>query len=281
MDGKPIEYTERNDLSFWFPKVVEIYPELVPRTTIVESGIESHLMMSLFDGVEPEGFTELLNRLKLEGAKMGFPCFFRSDQTSAKHSSLGGLRDKEPERPPCFIHRGSEFGQAIYDIIEYTENTQWSMVGCDTWIIRQRLNPIQVLSAFHGLVICQEYRFIVKNGEIAHWGYYWPKEAIKQSARWHTTGIRPDNDAFDAIYEKISKIDDAGYDLLASIAIDVANYIGGDWSVDFLWDVGAGWKLIDMANADQSWIPGATDAPEPSDAERDVLALNLMEKSNG
>ena len=72
---------DRTCLSYWFPRLAATGVS-VPRTEIVRTNV---VLGHLLDGKEPEGFAGFLEDVGSACERIGYPCFFRTGQTSAKH----------------------------------------------------------------------------------------------------------------------------------------------------------------------------------------------------
>jgi hypothetical protein len=78
---------DKTALSYWYPKLVEAGIP-VPRTKIIKMPEKAQkVIWELFDGNSTNGgdTVEFMAELATAAAEMGFPCFLRTDHTSAKH----------------------------------------------------------------------------------------------------------------------------------------------------------------------------------------------------
>jgi len=243
---------DRNRLSYWFPYIADALPaDRYPRTAIIihPAGYD---VLDMLDGVDVPGTAEFLDDLRVAAASIGgYPVFWRSDLSAAKH-------DWEDT---CFVESPDDF-RRIGIFIDNLGATD-SLGGIDVWAVRELLpvlNPI--VTTYRGLPIGRERRYHVRDGEIIEHFPYWPVRAITDTSRLGAP--------LKAIGRISHESDDEVADLSA-MASQVGAAIGGEWSVDFM-ETARGWVCIDMAQWDQSW--------RPSSGDRTDWARTLMEEAS-
>jgi hypothetical protein len=121
---------DKTALSYWFPKLVAAGIP-VPRTKIVKMPIEAQkVIWGWFDGEEGDGAEKpFFEELSLATLDIGFPCFLRTDHTSAKHSW----------DETCFVESSSSLRQHVFNIAEFSEIADMIGMPWDTWVGREFL----------------------------------------------------------------------------------------------------------------------------------------------
>lgn len=222
---------DRTCMSFWFPQL-EAAGLPVPRTIMVPMSHEAFRdVFRVFDGEEMQGDAEpFFEAIKKAANEIGYPCFLRTGQTSAKHSW---------ERS-CFLPSADAITAHVIEIIEYSECVSLIGLPCNVWAVREMLptKPLGVCPGFGNMPLCREFRFFVDGGEVRCWHPYWPKEAIEQG------------DGDPALYDALASTE--GYEQAFSLAHKAARAVPGAWSVDVL-DTERGWYITDMAEAEKSY----------------------------
>ena len=225
---------DKTRLSYWLPRL-QAAGLPTPRTIIIyATKAEYKDIYRLLDGekLQKPGKT-LISRITAAADEMGYPCFLRTDHTSAKH-------DWEKT---CFLQKADDVEGHAAVIINFWECVNFSAPPCDVWVIREFLPtiPAGVCENYNNMPICKEFRFFVDGPEVKCWHPYWPLEVLEQGApRYYGS--------FD--YEEFCRtVDIEGLHKLASAAGAAA---GGEWSVDIL-ETRQGWYITDMAEAHKSW----------------------------
>lgn len=257
-------------LSNWYPTTKAIMGDRAPDTVIVETSLD---FMPLMDGITVPGFDAFIADLDAAAESLGgYPVFLRSDHMSGKH-------EKTPTGlPPCFVHSKKDLIGSVLQIYEFTEMALWCSEGCDKWAVRKLLPSPAEVSGFFNLPIGPEWRFIVRDGVIAIDGCYWPKEAIRHPC-WIDTRRELTPEEYITYYDRLlSPFAPGKYEELIALSCQIATALGGDWSVDWMQAADGEWYLIDMADADRSWIPGEHE-PELSEAEINELISNIVTSS--
>lgn len=242
-------------LSHWFPVVERILPErMYPKTTILHvSDVEDLFKMLDF---EPSPTAEdLFARIKVAANALEYPVFLRNDLTSGKH--VPGA--------PCIVRSDDDVPQAVHEIMDFEASVFMQGMGYDVWAVRELLPGLPVMRAFRsystkpGLPVGRERRFIVRDGAVVDQFPYWPRKALKSAT--HMDGSSLSVEDFALRFESITHVSDIELKEMGDWSELVACDLGGDWSVDWMFTV-TGWKLIDMAEADKSWIADDDDREE-------------------
>lgn len=166
----------------------------------------------------------------------GYPAFIRTDATSHKHDMADASH--LPDRASIPHH-----------IATLLEHNLMVNVPFHTLYVREWLELDEYFTAFNGLAIAPELRFLVKDGTVRCHHFYWPKDSIKfrvgteQPADWH----RAYKACKDTALEEAEEVE-----LLVE---QVAQEFDGFWSVDFAKAADGTWYLIDMARGEVSQHP--------------------------
>ena len=206
-----------------------------PKTEIIEVRYD---IGCLADGEKPIGYDELIEKLDAAVQKIGgYPVFFRSGQTSAKHMSWDACTPKCKE----------DFKKAIPYLVER------SLMGFPEQsyrflMVRELIPTESVFEAY--MPITREFRIFVEEGKISHIQPYWPEKAM-------TTMDEPDDPEWRTKLRAISMMTPEEKEFLEAETLKIANACPGDWSVDWLQDKNGKWWMTDMAVACVSyrWQP--------------------------
>ena len=171
----------------------------------------------------------------------GPPAFLRTDQSSGKHSYLKG----------CYIPKDCP------DMARHLCTVITSNLLCDLWpaafAVRQFIPLAAKFTAFDGLPIAPERRYMVRDNVVERHFAYWPAEAIAQSA---DTWV-PSEDNWRELLQQVNEEQPGEVKLLTAYSELVGSLMEGYWSVDFAQGADGQWYLIDMAEGDMSWQPDA------------------------
>lgn len=230
-------YENPTALSYWFPKL-ERAGLPVPQTIMLDMPPEAQeCVWSSFDGREAGDIEPFLKDLKEASMKVGYPCFLRTDHTSAKH---------EWNRT-CFVTAIPDLRQAVFNIAYFSDsNSMAGELSWEKWAVREFLPTIALgwCPQYGGMPVCREFRFFVNNDEVECFHPYWPIKALQRGG----IGPRGLKHLNKALY-KLNEVDKTKLIKLASAA---GKAVGGRWSVDIL-DTERGWYITDMAEADKSF----------------------------
>ena len=224
---------DKTCLSYWFPKIKEAGLP-VPLTATLE--MPEHMKMSfyrVFDGIPLSDSAEpFFNQIKNLTDAMGYPCFLRTGQTSAKHSW----------KNTCYLERPEDIRRHVISIIEFSLMADLMGLDFSVWVVRKYLpiRPFTICPRYEDMPVCREFRFFVEDEKIICRHPYWPLHAIEQG------GVEMDAE----IYRELCRMDDQG--ALDEIVSAAGRVVGGAWSVDIL-ETERGWYLTDMAEAHKSW----------------------------
>ena len=221
----------KTSMNYWFPKIKHLNVPM-PKTEIpVTKPITD--WWGLLDGKDP--LTEDEKQLIRDAAIKvgGYPVFMRSDLCSGKHSF----------EQTCFVQNEEDVIQHIWAVVEDNALNDLSM---ESIVIREYIPPAALFKAFRGLPIAPERRYFVRDGKVVCNHVYWIKDAIR----------RPDNPDWEfllSVTNAQQHVDEV--DVLTGYAEQIAQELGGDWSIDFMLGMDDKWYVIDLATAMQSWHP--------------------------
>ncbi len=221
--------TDPNCLSYWFPRI-EAAGLPVPETKIVRAAMD---LTPLCDGQTPDGWKEFLSELMAAGETVGYPCFLRTGHGSAKHDW-----DKT-----CFVSKKEDFGQHVYNIVEWSGCVDIVGLPTDVWAVRQWIQTWPEFYAFRGMPITREFRVFATDGHIDCIHPYWPQDAIRE----------PTAEDWQERLKRMSRLTAPGERHLRDLAQRATSAVPGAWSVDCLQDRTGSWWLTDMAESDLSW----------------------------
>lgn len=218
-----------NSSNIWLP-VVERSGVPTPKTISIPY---NHLAITpIFDGQECHDFRVLTAKVMAACQHIGYPCFIRTDLSSAKHSGPSSYLAKDDP----------DVARVLAATLEDNELKFWPSTRPTAILVREFLHLEHEFTAFHGLPISREWRlFVAPEGmQCAH--PYWPLDAFKYEdvddieRRIADLAMRPDN-----------------LDELAASVLPIVQELGGEWSVDLSKDIHGIWWLTDMATAQDSY----------------------------
>lgn len=224
----------RNSALIWLPKIEEAnLPS--PKTLIVN--YNHHSILNIFDNLPCKEFDDLIVSVGQKCDEIGYPCFIRTDLSSAKHSGPGAYKINEPK----------EIGHVLYATIEDNEMKFWLEKEQPMAIlVRDWLDLESPFTAFSGHAIAREWRFFADSEKVICFHPYWPEDSLQ-----FYNHSEPDN-----WKEKLAELHKEPDDLqeLKSMAVIGAVFYGcGTASVDFAKDTKGKWWLTDMAVAEDSY----------------------------
>lgn len=239
-------HIDKNCLSYWFP-LLEQGAIPVPRTHIIKT------LLRLEDLQDEHGqdidaeYDEFIAKIRAKADLLGYPCFLRTGQCSAKHNW----------RDSCYIEDPDQLGYHIWNIVEYSMCAGMFGLRTNVWAVREflPLNVAFTLPGYEGMPVAKEYRFFIKGGNIECWHDYWPLKAIEQG--------KPADLDWQAQYDDFLRTEK--FDRVLSVAENVAYLFrdDGEWSVDLCQHQDGRWFVTDMALAEQSYhCPACPNCPE-------------------
>jgi hypothetical protein len=240
-----LDHHAPNCISNWFPRLQEVGAR-VPRTAIVRLSEDEADDLTLWAyGEPPPSLKQSVDAVRAACDTIGYPCFLRSGQTSAKH----GWKDS------CYIPHAESVESHMYQIVEYSAMAGFDGLPLNVWAARELLPTVPAFTAFYGrMPITREFRFFVRDGKVEHWQPHWPGKAIE--------GQSPDSEDWELWLAEISDLDDVSLAGLTILSEEIGLHIGGYWSIDWLWvqregEMGGEWHCTDMAVGEQSykWMP--------------------------
>ena len=237
---------DKTRLSYWFPKLLAAGLP-VPRTVLVEATEEevTNAKHLLFEDVEPKEIHDLVARIKQATDEIGYPCFLRTDYTSAKHYW----------EKTCFVTSPDKLLDHVMEIAAFSEASGLIGMPIDMWAIREYLpvKPMGFCRNYENMPIVKEFRVFVDGDKIECIHPYWPKEALERGqVEW-----LPENSFCPE--DSLVYLDIANRHRIDYLAEKAGGILGGRWSVDILYVGGScirdeyRWYITDLAEADKSW----------------------------
>jgi len=221
---------DKTSMNYWYPRIRHLSVPM-PKTEIpVTKNIQD--WWSLLDGEDPLSEDEKQSIRDAAIKVGGYPVFMRSDLCSGKHSF---------ERT-CFIQNEEDVIRHIWAIVD--ENCFCDCM-MESIVIREYIPPAATFKAFRGLPIAPERRYFVRDGEVVCHHPYWEIEAIRH----------PNTNAWKGALSFMNIEEDEEVLLLTGYAEQIAQELGGDWSIDFMLGLDGVWYMIDAAEAEKSWHP--------------------------
>lgn len=223
----------KNSAVIWFNAIKDSLP--VPKTILVEynhpefiAAIEGNPM------VDKEEIAKTIDNAKDACNEIGWPCFVRSDLTSAKHSGPSHYLIKDE----------SVLSKVLFLTAEDNEMKLWPFSSPTHFMIREFLKLNYDFTAFSDLPIAREFRLFADNSQVYCIHPYWPEETLE---------FKEPPPGWQEQLKKHHEIPDEVEDI-KSMAIKACSLIDNDkWSVDFAQDINGKWWLIDMAHAEDSY----------------------------
>jgi hypothetical protein len=231
---------DKTRLSYWFP-LIEAAGIPAPKTIILPT-LTPKEEGELCDWAAGEGSYDglpyLIGDINQAAIAFGYPCFLRTDYSSAKHSWSKS----------CFLASATQIKESIQSIAEYSIMADLMGLPIDRWVVRELLPTKPVFHAFRDMPIVREFRVFVRDSVIEHWQPYWPLHALEgqtEEPNWRELASQLNS----ITPEERAKVE--------GLALRVSAAVPGYWSVDCLDVVGRGWMVTDMAEGDKSyrWDP--------------------------
>lgn len=226
--------SNRNSAKTWFPPIKDHLP--VPKTIMLD--YKPDIFLKVIEHGEQLSPCDKAYLLSLYGEiddackEIGYPCFLRTDLTSAKHSG------------PCgyLLLSWESIQNVLFKTVEDSEMKLWPMAQSTSFMVRKFLDLNAKFTAFHGLPIAREFRFFADKTEVKCFHPYWPESSIHlQPGQWQV------------ILKEHHKTPD-NIDELKELAVKACSLIDDNvWSVDFAQDIEGKWWLIDMARGEDSY----------------------------
>jgi hypothetical protein len=229
----------RNSSLIWLPKIIEAglptpKTEVVPYNhALVVQCLESD---SVIDANHE--YERIANHILIACKKLYYPCFLRTDLSSAKHAGQSAYMIEDDEDIPGSLSMTLEDNEMKF-WLEPDSNKPQAM------LVREWLDLEAPFSAFTFHKIAREWRFFANADGVICFHPYWPEESIQFHGMSEPDGWR-------AELTKLHEIPD-NIDELKAMAIKAAKVYGQTSSVDFARDVNGRWWLTDMAVAEDSF----------------------------
>lgn len=185
--------------------------------------------------VSPELISAAKAEIRKAADMIGYPCFLRTGQTSAKHYW----------KDSCYVESPDVLDAHINEIVNFSGFVD---LPCDVWAVRQILpaasSPDSFLAFDGEMPITKEMRFFIKDGAIEHIQRYWPKSAIEG----HAEGD------WEERFDRLMTLPEADLASLTAQTLHVATFFPGWWSIDWLYvPTEDKWYATDMAQGAGSY----------------------------
>jgi len=232
---------EKNCISFWFPKLLEL-GITVPDTKIIKAEFD----LSLYSNGEYEG--KLISKNEKEkvskvantieefeiainnaASVVGYPLFLRSGVAAAKRKW----------KNTCFVKSQKDLMQHVFNIVNWSNSAAFFGMPCDVWAVRQYINMTTMFSAWDEVPINIEKRVFVKNGKVQCYHNY--------HAPFTLEGNCSDPAWKSKLYNNIFSAE------VMEMAERIARNFEGYWSIDFCLARSGFWHVIDMAQGKESF----------------------------
>ena len=220
----------KTSMNYWFPKIKHLNVPM-PKTEIPVTK-DFWEWVRLLDGEDPLSEDEK-QAIRDTAVKVGgYPVFMRSDLCSGKHDF----------EQTCFVRNEEDVIRHIWSIVDINCCCDCRM---ESIVIREYIPPAAAFNAFRGLPIAPERRYFVRDDEVVCHHPYWIEDAIMNPTA--------DGDWKSVLAQMNQERDEVP--LLTGYAEQIAQELGGDWSIDFMLGMDEKWYVIDLATATQSWHP--------------------------
>jgi hypothetical protein len=216
-------------LSYWFPIVSKIEGIKTPKTFLYPIHFEEQL--TLLDQPPSSRTKEVIESIKKQANKLGFPVFIKNSLFSGKHDWL----------MTCFVNSEDKLLSHFKKITNFAYG-----VGCAEsmfWILREYINPKYTFTAHNGMPVTKERRYFVENGKVVFHHPYWVPNSVDN----------PSSPNWESELEAINLESLEEISLLKALTEKVGIALGDSWSVDWMQSDSGEWFLIDMAESNKSF----------------------------
>jgi hypothetical protein len=249
-----------NCLSHWYPKLEKTGVK-TPKTLITRTDLP---LMNALEGQEIPGVEALFTELDNLAVTLGYPCFLRTGQGSAKHYW----------EDTCFLKSKEDIPKHVVELVEWSCLVHIMGLPYDVWVVRELLETAPHFHAFKNMPITRERRFFIDKGKIIGQIPYWPAGAFEDALH------KPDD-----WREKLREMNDLPSDdeaYLHDETFEVAHEFEGPWSVDWLQVKNGDWYCIDMAVGPMSYgwdqvTGGADQSDEDTIGDDGTITLHRID----
>ncbi|MCP4260327.1 MAG: hypothetical protein GY774_22825 [Planctomycetes bacterium] len=236
IEANKIARSEANPNHFekWYPAIVEAGLR-TPATVVfpITPSLAKEVGKETRDVFQFPELVALVQNITPLFDSMGDRLFMKNSLYSGKHSWAH----------TCELTRDCNIALKIV-----TNLYEWLMLSPDyasSIVVREMIKTAPVFTAFQSLPITQEFRVFAKDGHAYAYQPYWPAHAIED--------YNPSEPDWRERLAAISEPSPSQLDEIISMAGTATAALGGDWSVDILYDESNTAYLIDMAVASQSY----------------------------
>lgn len=226
---------DKNSAIIWFNAIKEHLP--VPKTIMIEyDHVEFICALECDPSVDKEKIASTIKEAESACNEIGYPCFIRSDLTSAKHSG-----------PSHYLATSEKnVSKILFSTAEDNELKLWPYSRPTHFMIREFLDLNYSFTAFDDFPVAREFRLFADSEEVKCMHPYWPEDTIRFNKGKEVEGWK---EGLKKHHEMPAEIAD-----IKAMAIQAVKLISqGEWSVDFAQDKSGKWWLIDMATAESSY----------------------------
>lgn len=223
--------SNKNNLSYWYPKIQNIKGVRTPETIIIPFDFRSY--WKVLDGQPlPEQAEKDFQKYYAAAEKLGYPVFMRTSQSSDKHSW----------KNTCYVESKEKLRKNLFNQIEHD-------AICDLFpnaVVFRKFIPMEsYFTAWHGnFPVNKEIRCFINEGRLECYHPYWFEDAIKQAEQYGAVSDPNWRDRLPLITE-FSKDDMA--EIIGMLEKILPRFGKEWWSVDFAKSKRGKWYLIDMA----------------------------------
>lgn len=224
----------RNSAIIWLPPIQDTLP--VPKTIMVE--YDHVQFVAALEGEDNKEYIGgKMNEIEIACENIGWPCFIKTDLTSAKHNG-----------PSSYLATSKEdLLKVVMRTVEDSEMKLWPFARPTHFMIRRFLELNYSFTAFEDLPIAREFRLFADHTKVYCVHPYWPVDSLRFNKGKKPKDWERQLAKHHELPEEIQSIEE--------IAIKACTLIntGHIWSVDFAQDKYGNWWLIDMAHAEESY----------------------------
>lgn len=229
------DHIDPNSALIWLPAITATQLP-IPRTAVVP--FDNTTMWCEIGEHDTPGEPIDWSAMRAAAESVGFPCFVRTDLSSAKHSGPGAYRCDSVDDVERVV-RDTFYDNCLKDLFP------------TAMLFRQWLDLDAPFRAFgygdEGHLIAREWRIFADKSGVRCRHFYWPESAIE--------GHGPTVENWREELRTLNAIHPRDVALLDTMALAAVRELDGEWSVDFARDAQGGWWLIDMATSRSSWHP--------------------------
>jgi len=222
----------RNSMSFWYPRIKRLdIPQPETKRFELNRSIYWKVLFNEDGTMPPEGDME---KFETAAAKLGFPVFMRTSETSAKHQW----------NETCYVKTMKDLKRNFWRLLE---DNYLAVDHIPDAIFFRKFIPMESYFTgwYHEFPVNKEMRTFIKDGKCQCYHPYWPPGAMKQA--------KPKDPDWEEKYEKICQLSERDeftvlqFSNMVALTFKEKYEDPGWWSCDFAKAKDGDWYLIDMA----------------------------------